>query len=159
MADEIDRPDIIIEGNTAKWDMKVDGDINGTYIGEFRFRCFLTPVQQIAANREYRDMLGPNMTMAPEHESFLAYCLTQLKYRILSAPPFWGSSSVPGDIPDDNVLLKVLDAAVSAETKFRGNIKKKKEEAIQKAMKAAERLLKQQDEDDRDESPSEESRD
>lgn len=156
MAEE--RSDIILEGNTAKWDLKVDGDINGTYTGEFRFRCFLTPLQQISANREYREMLGANMTMAPEHESFLAYCLTQLKYRVISSPPFWGSSSVPGDVPDDNVLLAVLDAAISSETKFRGQIKKRKEEAIEKAKKAAERHFKQKDEDDLDGSESEESR-
>jgi hypothetical protein len=149
---EKERSDIIIEGNTASWDMKVDGAINGTYTGAFRFRCFLTPTQQIAANREYRELLGPQLTMAPEHETFLAYALTQLKYRILSAPPFWTStlqtSSVAGDVPDENIISAVLDAAIGAEIKYKKQLNERKLEAIKRAKEAAERMLNDQEESD-----------
>jgi len=151
MSDQ-ERPDIIIQDNTAIWEMKVDGDIHGTYMGKFRFRCYLTPTQKIAADREYRQMLGDNPTTAPEHESFLAYSLTQLKYRVLEAPPFWSSTqqtsigAVHGDLPDENVLSAVLDAAISAEVKYKAQLKKRKEEALDRAKKAAERLLKGRDE-------------
>lgn len=140
-----ERLDIIIEGNTASWEMKVDGEIQGTYSGTFRFRCFLTPTQQIAANREYRELLGPQMTMAAEHESFLAYALTQLKYRIVTAPPFWSStlqtSAISGDVPDENVITAVLDAAVAAEIKYKSQLKQRKLDAIEQARKAAEKIL------------------
>ena len=68
----LSRSDIIIESNLGNWEIKVDGDINGTYMGHFKFKCYLTPLQQIAANREFRELLGTNPSVAPEHESFLA---------------------------------------------------------------------------------------
>lgn len=158
-----ERLDIIVEGNTATWEMNATGDINGTYMGTFRFRCYLTPTQQIAANREMREMLGPQMTMAPEHETFLAYSLTQLKYRIISSPPFWTASlqngMISGDIPDENVINEVLTAAIDAEIKYKQQLKKRKDEALQKAKQAAERMLNAQDEEGTDEGENQESSD
>ena len=160
MAEDQDRPDIVLESNnTASWDMRLDGDINGTYFGKFIFRCFLTPSQQIAANRDYRSMLGDNPTMAPQHESFLAYCLTQLKFRIIQAPPFWNSSGTGGDLADDNVLSAVLDAAISAEVKFRNQLKKKKEQTLERAKSAAEKVATKKEEEEVNETENEESGD
>lgn len=158
MADnELDRSDIIIEGETATWPINMEGDIQGTYTGTFRFRCFLTPVQKLTASREYRELLGSNPSLALENDVNLAFSLAQLKQRILSAPPFWTSSvqvsGHSGDIPDENVINAVLDAAVSAELKYRKQLKKRKEEAIQKAKKAAEKMLTQQEESDEGEDP------
>lgn len=163
MADQdLDRKDIIIEGNTATWEIQLDGDINGTYTGSFRFKCFLTPTQRLAASREHRELLGENPTIALEHEYNLAYALSQLKYRIVSAPPFWTSSlqasNMPGDLPDENIIMAVLDAAIGAELKYRKQLKNKKTDAIERAKKAAERLLKLQEEDD-NESKGEEAGD
>lgn len=150
--------DMVFEGHTAVWELKADGDIKGTYIGTFRFRCFLTPIQQIAANREYRELLGANPTMAPEHESFLAYALTQLKYRIIDAPPFWSSSksgAFEGDLPDENVISTILDAAINAEVKYKENLMSKKETALERAKKAAEKMLNDHDEEDDEEAAEE----
>lgn len=129
------RSDIIIEGNIASWDINALGDVYGTYVGTFKFRCYLTPTQQIAANREYRELIGPNPLHVPEHESFLAYALTQLKHRIISAPPFWasGNGGMPGDIPDENVLTAVLSAAIDSEAKYRSILKKRTESAINRS--------------------------
>lgn len=142
-----ERSDIILDGSTATWEIQVDGEIQGTYMGTFKFKCVLTPLQKIAANREYRELLGPHMTMAPEHESNLAFALTQLKHRIVSAPPFWGTGgSLSGDLPDTNVIMAVLDAAVAAELKYAFHMRNKKTDAIQKARAAAERMLAAKDE-------------
>lgn len=149
--EEKERTDIIIEGNTGLWEMRVDGDIQGTYIGTFRFKTFLTPLQQIAANRDYRELIGPNPTMVPEHESFLAYALTQLKYRIVTAPPFWASSQsggINGDIPDENVISAVLDAAIGTEVKYKNQLKKRKEEALSRANNTADQLMKKNAQED-----------
>lgn len=155
MADKKEYADIILEGNTATWEMKEEGDVQGTFTGKFRFRCFLTPTQKIAANREYRELMGDNIVMAPEHESFLAYSLTQLKYRIIDSPPFWQStlktSGIAGDLPDENIITIVLNAAVNSELKYKDGIKDKKLEALERAKKAAERMLSQQDDDFEDE--------
>lgn len=142
-----DLQDISISGNEATWRLSATGAINGTYIGEFKFRCFLTPIQKISANREMRDLLGDQMTMAPEHEANLAFALTQLKYRVISAPPFWNSGSTPGDIPDSNVIMSVLDAAIAAEIKYLEQITKRKIDALERAKSAAEQMLKSGDDE------------
>lgn len=126
--------DLRIDGDIATWDMRYDGDVNGTYIGTFKFRCYITPIQQIAAGREERDLLGPHLTMATEHERFLAYALTQLKQRIVSAPPFWSSvnpnSSFAGDIADEELIAFVLDAAVQAEILYKQQMKERRDKAL-----------------------------
>lgn len=151
----LSRTDLIIENNTATWDMRIEGDIAGTYAGAFRFKCYLSPLQQIAANREYRELLGPNPTFASEHESFLAYALTQLKYRIITAPPFWAATNtatLAGDVADENVISAVLDAALGSEIKYKSQMKKRRQEAIERG-KAA---LNQEMEGDPEENDDEE---
>src|ERR1700681_2088031 len=105
MADEVERSDLIIEGNTCTWDISMSGDIHGLYTGQFRFRCYLTPTARLAASRDYRSLLGENPTLALQHDDDLAFALSQLKHRVISAPPFWTSSlqttNMPGDLPDE----------------------------------------------------------
>jgi len=143
---------IHIEGNVASWDCVLQGNIHGTYIGTFKFRCFLTPTQKIACGRNYRELLGANPTLAMKHEDDLAFSLSQLKYRIISAPPFWSSAvglgGIQGDLPDENVINAVLEAAIDAELKYVAQLKDKREEAVERAKKAAERILQQRDEGD-----------
>jgi hypothetical protein len=126
--------DLKLDGAVATWEMRMEGNVSGTYVGVFKFRCYLTPLQSIAAGREQRELLGNNMALATEHESFLAYALTQLKQRIISAPPFWASASpnksIEGDLPDENIIEAVLDAAIRSELKYKEEKKKKKEEAL-----------------------------
>lgn len=147
-----ERTDIKFEGNTAVWECNMHGSVNGTYIGTFRFRCFLTPLQQIAAGKEHRELLGSNISLAPEHEKFLAFALSQLKQRIISSPPFWGSANpngtMEGDIPDEEVVSAILDAAIGAEVKYKVELKKRKEDAIKRAKSVGERIEKQKTEDD-----------
>lgn len=148
----VPRSDIIIEGHQAKFNLAALGAINGTYTGEFIFRCILTPSQKIAANREYREMLGANPTLAGEHETFLAYALSQLKYRVISAPPFWTSTlqinGIAGDIPDEEIITQILDAAIHAQLKYKHELEKRKMELIERAKTAAEKILAGRDEDD-----------
>lgn len=148
MENETLRSDIQINGYQATWTMKLEGDVQGTYSGNFTFRCFLNPLQTIAANREYRELLGPNPTSAPEHESFLAYSLTQLKYRIISAPPFWNStiqdSAMAGNIPDENIISAVLSAAIDSEILYKSQLKSRKEAALKTANAAVDELVQNQ---------------
>jgi hypothetical protein len=162
MAKKEERPDILIDGNIATWELKMEGDIQGTYTGIFKFKCFLTPTQQLTAGREYRELLGSNPTLATEHESLLAYALSQLKQRVIQSPPFWNSSlntsAFAGDVPDENVISAILDAAIGAELKYKKQLKAKRLQAIDKAKKAAERMLKKQEQED-NEGESEEGSD
>lgn len=139
-----ERPDITVNTDgTAEWMLSQHGPIKGLYTGLFKFRCFLTPLQQIAANREYRELLGQNITFAEEHVTFITYALTQLKQRILEAPPFWEStkSGYPGDIEDDVILQQILEAAIQSEIKYKVVLEERKLDALDKAKKAAESIL------------------
>jgi len=138
--------DLIIEGSLATWNMgNIRGDLGGTYTGTFQFRCYMTPVQQIAANRKYRDMLGPNAVLASEHDGYLAYALTQLEKRIVKAPPFWHTplqnGEMAGSIPDKNVILIILDAAVMAETLYKERMLKDRDTILKKTIAKTEEML------------------
>lgn len=153
---EKDRTDIAIEGNVATWTLNSHGAINGTYIGTFKFKCFLHPSDTMAAGRMYRELLGPNPTLAAQHESFLAYALSQLKYRVVSAPPFWSErveeSNLSGDIADDNVITEILNAAIDAEILYKKQINSAKAQAIKHAKAAAEKMISEQNNEDDGES-------
>lgn len=159
--DEFDYSAISIDGNEATWRINDEGPINGKYLGTFKFRCFLTPSQRIAADRDFREMLGSNPSFAKEHEADLAFALTQLKYRVIAAPPFWdgeSEGSLKGDVADDNIISLILAAAVASELKYRRQLAEKKDTAIERAKKAAEAILNNQqkeekEEDDESENP------
>lgn len=139
------RNDIAIENNVASWDIAVNGDINGLYSGQFKFKCYLTPIERLAAGRFYREILGSQGMLATKHEDNLAFSISQLKYRVISAPPFWSSAigldGTFGDLPDENVLDAILEAAISAEFKFKAQLEEKKKDVVEKAKKAAEKML------------------
>lgn len=136
------RSDILINGIEATWEIDMLGDIKGLYLGTFKFRCYLLPNQQLAAGRRYRELLGPQALLATDHENLLAYSISQLESRIIQAPPFWYSEFMNGNIPDEAVLSKVLDAAISSEIKYKQLMKEKKESSIKRANDAIERLNK-----------------
>jgi len=141
--------DISIEGNVATWNLNAIGLVNGTYLGTFKFKCFLTPSERLAAGRLYRELLGPNAALASIVEDNLSFTLSQLRFRIIEAPNFWtnavGLNGLMGDLPDQNVVDMVLEAAVNAELKYVAQLEEKKEEAIKKAKKTAEALLNEKD--------------
>jgi hypothetical protein len=143
------RSDVSIEGNVATWTITESGNIQGTYHGVFKFKCFLTPTEKLAAGREYRELLGPNGALAFKHEDDLAFMLAQLKYRILSAPPFWSSSigvnGLSGDVPDENILSAILEAAMAAEYKYFAQLVNRKEAMVKKAKQSAEKVLAQKE--------------
>jgi hypothetical protein len=151
---------IIIEGSTASWTINTVGNVLGTYHGQFKFRCMLTPLQQLAAGRAERELIGVNMALASDHERFTAYALTQLKYRIISAPPFWSSSTygdIQGDLIDSELIAVILSAAIDAESLYRTQIKERKEQAIKRAREVHEKLIKREMDDREDNKLVEES--
>jgi hypothetical protein len=127
--------DIILENNKAIYELDQVGEIGGSYKGVFEFRCFLNPIQYIAADREYRDLIGKNPALSDPHADSLAYALTQLKYRVLKAPPFWNAEDgiiAGGAVPDREIISLILSAATEAEIKFRKSLIAKQEESVNK---------------------------
>lgn len=148
------RKDIVIEGNTATWDITSNGAILGLYTGSFKFKCYLMPSDRLAAGRLYRDLLGANPTLALKHEEDLAFTLSQLRFRVISGPPFWQTSNDGGELPDENVLDNILEAAVASELKYFAQLQEKKEAAIVQAKKAVQKRMNDQKDDEDDESDS-----
>lgn len=134
MKREVKSDEIRLEGQTAVWDMLETAEVEGTYQGEFKFRTALNPLQEITADREYRDLMGSNEAQAPTRIKNLAYALTQLKYRVLEAPHFWvDGSHLPGSqVKDIEIIELVFQAAMLSETKYKALIAERQLEAIEK---------------------------
>jgi len=147
----MENSDLVIDGHTATYILPpTQGTHLGTYTGTFKFRCFVTPSEELSAGRDYRALLGPNPHLATENEGNLAYALAHLKYRVISAPPFWNSTlqetQYAGNIPDLNILMIVMQKAFEAEALFKEKLAKEREAVLERSIKAAETLLKEKSE-------------
>jgi hypothetical protein len=145
----MDNNDISIEGNIATWRMSpMEGEIGGTYTGTFTFRCFLDPIRQLQAGREYREFLGSHAIGASEFEGRIAFSLSQLKHRVITAPPFWTStqqdSGMNGNIGDINIIFWVLDAAIRSEELYKDRMLKEREEILNRTIKKTEQTIKEE---------------
>ena len=145
--------DLTLDGSTATWTMPpMQGEYQGTYMGTFRFKCYLTPMQSLAANKEYRELLGAHGANASEHDGQLSFALTQLKHRVISSPPFWEqpkqNGEMAGSIPDIGVILAVLDAAIRAEMAFKEKMVKERDLTLKRTITIAEEMLATESEEE-----------
>jgi hypothetical protein len=129
---------LINPDGTATFTLNEEGDVLGTYKGTFVFKCFLNPLEVLAAGKVYRELIGSNPQDATDTERFMAFALSQLSKRIIKSPPFWNTGeAMTGNIPDVNVLSLILDRAVTAELAYKERLKIKREEALETAKIAA----------------------
>lgn len=139
----VEEKDILLDSQgNASWEINMTAPIGGTYQGLFQFRTILSPIQQIEADRDYRELLGPSASLVSTHVDNLAYSLSQLRQRVIKAPPFWddGASRFKGShIRDEEIIQAVYEAAVLSETKFRAQIKEKHKASIDRLKAAIER--------------------
>lgn len=110
-----------------------------TYMGTFKVKCLLSPLEEIAADKRYRDLLGQNSHLAQERVRQQAFALSQLEQRVIEMPPFWENDTLPGGhIKDDNVLSEILDRAIEAQEaylKSKEDELKARQERLTKAIK------------------------
>jgi hypothetical protein len=145
----MDNNDIILNGPTASWQMpRTEGDLGGTYTGNWTFRCYLNPMQQLQAGKEYRALLGELAIQATEDEGKLAFALVQLRHRVIKSPPFWSSTlaedGISGNIGDLNVISLVMDAAFLSENLYKEKIAKERQAILERSIKVAEDLLQKE---------------
>lgn len=144
----VQEEDISIDSQgIASWDLNITAPIGGTYQGAFKFRTGLSPIQEIEADRDYRDLLGKNAEFAATHIESLAYALAQLRHRVVSGPPFWfdGVSKFPGSqVRDQEILQIVFEASVAAEVKYRKLLQDKHKSAVERLTKAIEQKEKEE---------------
>ena len=130
--------DLSIDPNgTATFTINEEGQIQGDYRGTFTLRCYLSPLDSLAAGRQFRELIGQFGESAGEQDRYLAFCVSQLNRRVIKGPPWWNASDVPGNIPDLNVLSLILDRSLTAEAVYKQRLTKMKQEALEKAQQAA----------------------
>lgn len=135
MEDKVKDSDITIENDTAIWHLSHQGQVGGTYLGIFKFKTYLTPAQVLEADRDFRELLGPNSQFAATNAENIAYSLAQLKQRVTESPPFWRDNAgrFPGSsVKDLDCLDLVLEAAISAEVKYRKLVSQRHDDALKK---------------------------
>ena len=118
-----------------------DEEENQTYIGEFKVKLILSPLDILASDRDYRELIGnTNPFMATNDATNIAFALSQLKYRIVSAPVFWEASTGyrAGHVPK-RILYSVLDKSLELQERFK---RSKKEEMEKIQSKLAEQITK-----------------
>jgi hypothetical protein len=116
---------MIIEGSTAIFDIATQDELTmQTYIGNFKVKCFLSPLEIIRADRIYRELIGPiNSVMAGDQAQNMAFAISQLSVRIIDCPDFFKNPNSPdlfGSHMPEKVLIAVLNDSIDAETQFRG---------------------------------------
>lgn len=111
-----------------------------TYIGNFTVKCLLSPLEFLECDKLYRQLIGTNaLEMLKGDISTMAFALAQLQYRVVECPPFWKNTTLGGsEILDYNIIIKVLDLALEAESQFKQlkiNNKEKLEKQLTKAVR------------------------
>lgn len=124
-----------IDGSEGKFEINIVGNITKqTYIGKFRVKCVLSPLEEIEADKTYRELLGNNYHLADEGIKQKAFALAQCKLRIIEEPPFWINDYIGGGhILDSNVLIEVLEQAIMCQQEFIDQ-KVEEEKALQDLM-------------------------
>lgn len=153
---KLKRSDITINGNLATYSFRHEGSILGTYTGQFVFKCFLLPSERLSASKDRRALLGEFGVLASELDKNLALALTDLKYRIVSAPPFWFSNSIGGNIPDTDLIFNVFDAAMDSQEMFKELKNQEKLRLLESSQKAADAILAKKQEEKKHEEKTEE---
>ena len=124
---------------TATFTINESGPINGDYRGVFTLRCYLNPLDSLAAGRHFRELLGPYGDAAGEQDRYLAFSLSQLTKRVIKGPPWWNLDQT-GNVPDLNILSLILDRSLTAEAAYKQHLVKRKEEALSKAQAATQAI-------------------
>ena len=131
--------DLVIQiDGTAFFTINEEGLTQGSYRGVFNLKCYLSPLDSLAASRHYRELLGPYGDSAGEQDRYLAFCVSQLARRVIKGPPWWtATEGQPGNILDLNILSLILDRSLTAEAAYKERLTKMKQEALEKAQNAA----------------------
>jgi len=121
--------DIKLDGSIGFFSVNEIGSVTQeTFAGEFAVKCILSPLDQIKANKLYRDLIGETSPhLVPENIGALALALSQLKYRIIKAPAGWKHDEIDGGHLDANIVTEVLNRAVECQVKFQQEAKKRLE--------------------------------
>lgn len=141
--------DFRFDGSVASFDYKGVGDnSNTTYMGVFKVKTIISPMDFLKSDRLYRELLGKiNPHMASQQAQNYAFALSQLSVRIIEAPDFYKNKELDGSHLDSNVLIDIINKAVDAEAEYKTytvNKLKEMQDMLAKRIKSKE--IKKEDE-------------
>jgi hypothetical protein len=119
---------MIIENSQAVVEVSIKDELSfETYIGLFKFKGFLTPIDTIKADRIYRELIGSvSPGLASISAQNMAFSISQLSVRTVEAPHWFElKSELPGGRLAENVLTELLSLSIEAEEKYREQQKAK----------------------------------
>lgn len=90
--------------------------------GKFKVKTLLSRRDRFLADEARRRILGFNPDAALLTLQEEAYVLGQLKVRVIEGPKWWNDSSGGEDLEDGNVIAKVYEEALAAETERRSKL-------------------------------------
>lgn len=113
--------DFRFDGSVAEFDYQGIGDLtNITYMGVFRCKTVISPLDHIKADRLYRELLGSvNPHLASKETQNYAFALSQLKVRLLEFPDFYRNKELDGAHLDSNVLIDLINKAIDAQEEYK----------------------------------------
>jgi len=132
--------EIRFDGSVAEFDYHGVGErTNTTYMGVFRVKTILSPMDMLKADRMYRELIGSvNPHMASKESQNFAFALSQLKIRIIESPDFYKNKELDGSHLDSNILIDIINKAIDAEDEYKKQIDdrlKKMQELLTKRIK------------------------
>lgn len=130
----MDNDNVKLDGSVAEFTVNLIGAASKeSFMGTFTVKCILNPIEEIKANKLYRELLGEtNPHLATEDIHNLALALAQLKYRIIKSPAGWKYQEIDGGHLDANIVLHVFNLAIDARIKFHKEANKRVENLKQK---------------------------
>lgn len=112
------------EGSVAEFDYQGVGDnSNQTYMGSFKAKCVVTPMDHIKADRLYRELIGSvNPHLASKETQNFAFALSQLKVRLISMPDFFKNRELDGSHLDSNILIDIVNKTIDAQEEYKDEL-------------------------------------
>lgn len=107
-------------GSFATFDYAGTGNKTKThYMGTFKVKCLLSPLDKIKIDRTYRELVGStNPHMASKTATDYIFALSQLKYRVIESPDFFKNKEFDGGHLDGNVLAEIINLCIDAEAEY-----------------------------------------
>lgn len=88
-----------------------------TYEGEFTFKIKLSTADRFRQDQLFRDYIGANPDQANESARALAFMLSQINVRVVSAPIIWTSKRLGLDLSSD-FIEAVFAESIKPESDF-----------------------------------------
>lgn len=124
---------------TVDFHIVVTGDRTGEkWVGNFKAFRRLSHRQELARDRFYRDLLGPNPEGASERAVSQAEIFADLKVTLADTPRWWKDAGEGLDLADDNLIQEVWQQVVKIRLEAFKEVQEKAEEAEKKLKEVVE---------------------